>query len=191
MNAPGRTDYSLFTTCSDKFPMVYESAEEFVYKAGYVCPPSWLYRSEAWPKTSIPSLDGTFVLFTHFMMSGKVVALPDVTTTYRKLPESASHSQDLGKLLKRARSIYDTQCRLIDHYGMNQDLKGKCKERYYRRHLASFIVGDAKDELVEYRNCIKTRGYKEKILLLLSATKPGVLLLKSVHRLNMRLKANK
>lgn len=182
----GQIRHSLFTTEPSTFRMTYQTPEEFVYRAGYVCPPSWLYRRTAWPEVMVQSMDGTFTLFTHFLATGKVHAMPDVTAVYRILPESASHSADISKNLRRARSIYDTQCRLIDKYGLSQDLKQKCAEKYYRHHLAIFVAGGATEEIAEYRRMIKDKSLKDRILLLLAKTRLGSSLLKQVYRIHLK-----
>ena len=59
----GITWYDNFTKRPDKFPMKYNTPEEFILRKGFVCPPSWLYRKESLPKSTLESLDGTF--FVH------------------------------------------------------------------------------------------------------------------------------
>lgn len=180
--------HDVFTTHSQKFPIKYDSVEEFVLKGGYVCPPSWVFRKECLPTSTIQSVDGTFVLFTHFLCTTKVHGMIDTTATYRILQESASHSRDYNKLYHRAKNLLETQLKLIDTYKLDSSLKQKCEEAHYKNCLIGFVIHNKVEDIKIAKKIIKNKMIRERILLFCSLTKLGRNILKYVYP---RLKALK
>ena len=180
----GKIIKSLFTTQSDKYPITYNSPEEFVYKKGYVCPPSWLVRRECLipGNQQIKSLDGTFVMFTHYLCTTKVHGMLDVTVTYRVLAESASHSKDYNKMAMRESNLLQTQWALVDQYNLRQSLKGECEVLYYKQRLVQFILHNDTAQITQARTIIKNRSVRDRILFALDRIPFGFYLLRFVYK---------
>ena len=180
----GKLIKSLFTTQPDRYPINYKTPEEFVYKKGYVCPPSWLVKRECLIPTNeqIKSLDGTFVMFTHYLCTTKVYGMLDVTATYRELPESASHSNDYSKMAQRELNLLHTQWALIDKYNLRQSLKAECEVLYYKQRLVQFILHNDKAQIAQARTIIKNRSIRDRILFALDRMPFGYYFLRFVYK---------
>ena len=176
-----QTIKNLFTTHPQKFRIKYNSAEEFVLKGGYVCPPSWMFRKECLPSSTIKSVDGTFVLFTHFLCTTKVHGMEDTTATYRVLQESASHSNDYNKLYHRAKNLLETQFKLIDTYNLEPSLKQKCEEAHYKNCLIGFVIHNKVEDIKAAKTLIKNKQMRDRILLFCSLTSIGRNILKYAY----------
>ena len=178
----GITWYDNFTKRPDKFPMKYNTPEEFILRKGYVCPPSWLYRKESLPKSTLESLDGTFVWFTHFLCTTKVFVFMDVMATYRVCAESASHSADYEKLYRRSWNLYTTQCKLIDCYKLDHELKKRCEINFFKENLVQFILHDKKDDIVRAKKVLSgLESARDRILFFLTNVPGGKYLLQLVY----------
>ena len=156
----GILEESLFTSKPEIFPSEYSSAGDFVCSAGYVCPPSWVWRSNLPEVCDIESSDGTFVLFTHFLCVTKCHVLMDVTTTYRYLEESASHSTNPEKMYERNKDILKTQLALIDWYHLPAELKTKCQTTYYMVHLKDFVLENRQEDIAEAKKVLGKPSFK-------------------------------
>ena len=156
----GEFKQALFTSHPECFPAVYPTPGDFVCSAGYVCPPSWVWRSDLPKVRGIESSDGTFVLFTHFLCVTKCHVLMDVTTTYRYLEESASHSSDYDKMYERNKDILQTQLTLIESYGLPEELKRKCQVSYYTSHLKEFVINDKQEDIAEAARVLENPSRK-------------------------------
>ena len=155
---------SVFNSKRKNYQSVFKTPEEFIMRAGYVCPPSWLIRREIVPTNVLGSLDGSFVFFTHFLATSKVSYLNFTSCVYRVLLESASHTRNPEKKLKRERNLLETQKKLVRQYSLDQNIIPFCEETYYRRNLVDFIITDCKSEIKAARNMLKKKQVKEKIL---------------------------
>ena len=182
----GKMEYDVFTSRNRDFPIRYNTPEEFVLRKGYVCPPSWVFRKECLPPEdqNIKSLDGTFVMFTHFLCTTKVYGMDDTTAVYRVLSESASHSMDYSKMYVRAKNLLETQYKLIDYYGLNPKIKKQCEIDFYKENLVQFVLHNRKDDIKQAKKVLAGYcGRREKILFLLSSIYGGRLLLKCVYNI--------
>ena len=136
---------------------IYESVGEWIKYASYVGPMTWLMRRDVYqhPPT-IPTVDGSFTLFAHFLANSKVYCLiNDNTATYRVLTESASHSKDLSKQYKYKKGVHDAQIKMIEYYSDKiaepNQLINNINNRYYRRFLFHIIAyGDS----IELKNSL-------------------------------------
>lgn len=184
----GEIRYALMKNKPNIYPSHYE-LEEFVYKRGYVAPPTWVFKRDLLEQLdfNLISVDGSFVFFTHFLAISRVKALPDVTATYRTLRESASHSSDYNKIYNREKEILATQYKLIDHYHLNKDLKQKCLFNYYKNNLAQFVGHNKSNDISDAKQVIIDQSLKDKILFLLAKSSIGrrfVLKAKRIRNLN-------
>lgn len=180
----GKMEYDVFTSRSKEFPIRYNTPEEFVLSKGYVCPPSWVFRKECLPSEdqNIKSLDGTFVMFSHFLCTTKVYGLVDTTAVYRALSESASHSKNYNKIYERTVNLLETQYKLIDYYGLNPDIKKQCEINFYKENLVQFVLHNRKDDIKQAKKVLAGYcGRREKILFVLSSIYGGRQLLRCVY----------
>lgn len=159
-----KTKYDVFKNYPKLYPKFYTPAE-WIYCGGYVCPPSWVMRKDCYPFDPIPSMDGSFVLFSHFLCTSKVHLIEDTTCVYRSLKESASHSADANKMYRRAVNLCDTKLRLIDHYHIcdAERLKDRCRYLFYAASLPS-LVAYHRDADVEYARKLLTYTHRNRIL---------------------------
>lgn len=171
----GRINKSIFRTNHKSYPKVYKDAGAFILKKGYVAPPSWLFRRSIHPFDSIKSVDGSFVYFTHFLATSKVYAFDDAMVTYRKLNESASHSNNIKKAVDRAKGLLQTQLCLIDVYGFGPSLKQQCIRDFYKCTLPSLMVTHDTKEIENMRELIVNKSIREKILFLIYEFCPRLL----------------
>lgn len=89
------------------------------------------YKNEIKPETR-DWLMGDTPRLLWFAVNSKIHNIPQVTSTYRELPESASHTRDIRKKIRYRESTRDIRlffCRLYPSYG--KDLKPKVWEKYY------------------------------------------------------------
>lgn len=180
---------NVFTKWSLKYPSNYFSLESFILAAGFTCPPSWLWRTNLPECPIIQSVDGTFVLFAHFLRITKVHVLMDVTVNYRILEESASHSKDYNKLYVREKNILETQMKLIDYYQLSNDLKMGCLEKYYSSNLLKFIMYNKTDDIIKAKRILVKPEKIDKILFLLN-NPIGILILRTLHKIYVFIRNN-
>lgn len=172
---------ALFTSEPHKYPKYYDSPEEFIYRAGYVCPPSWMIRKTTLQKESndiVDSLDGSFVSFAYYMATSKVYCVDEVTTVYRVISESASHSTSPEKLYRRARNLLETKIELINKLDLDRNYVDLCKKKYYKDHLFFFIVNDKKNEMDELLKELNEFTAIEKKIIQISKSKYGIRFIK-------------
>lgn len=163
----GKVVRSLFSRSRRNYRKDYASPAEFVRAMGYAGVASWVLRRGALEGVcEFKSLDYTFVWFTHFLCTTRVRAFMDVTCVRRLLRESVSRSRvNLPKMLERQRSLLDTQMNLIDHYGLDQALKGQCRQDFYRRNLKLFAKMGLGEELRAAQEVLKRKSLRETLLL--------------------------
>lgn len=176
-----------------KYPMRYETVEDFILAKPYVCPPSWLYRKDVYESyVPIPnSCDGSFCMFAFFMSKSNVAYLDYVTSVYRVVPESASHSTSSSESLRRRKQLLELQKQLIDRYRLPQMLKYKCESRFYYDNLVFFAENGYVKELEEAKCALV--GHTARVWLYMGVGKSVVLsnLLLGIHQLHRRLRGYK
>ena len=160
--------YSLFTTKPRRFPSQYSSPASFIRSNGYVCPPSWLMRRNCMPRDVLPSVDGTFVLFVHFLCTSRVYMLHDVTAVYRIIKESASHSADYMHIYNRHRQLLEIKYKLIDIYNLDEDLKKLCELDYYKYGLLGFVINNMQTDIKKANEVIVNKTFIEKLILFMA-----------------------
>lgn len=153
-----KMDYSLFQTKPDKFPAVYDSLKSWILTAGYVAPMTWVFRRELLlNKPNIDSIDGTFVLFAHFLSQTKVYCfMDDITAVYRNLKESVSHSMSLDCRYKRAKGIYLLRWKLLDiyHIKLSEEEVQQFEIKYRSQFLKLFVALDDIGEIEKTRKVL-------------------------------------
>lgn len=172
-------EHSLFKNNPTKYPIEYKSTEEWILRNGYVAPPTWVIRKESFPKSTIKSVDGTFVLFAHFLATTHVKAIEETTATYRILDESAAHSKNYEKIYQRNRNLLDVKHKLIEYYNLDTSYKNLCMIKYYRQGLTHFVMHRKEQDVRNARIILNNiSSPKEKLLFLIDRMNLNDLLLK-------------
>ncbi|WP_045419969.1 glycosyltransferase family 2 protein [Vibrio campbellii] len=99
--------------------------ESFLTHFGYFSPMTWLVRSDLWHEVTNHNeqhLDGTFVWLLKVLKISQVKVLTNATAVHRLLPESASHSNNVEKLLTRNESLLETQMWFHEEYKLEPSL---------------------------------------------------------------------
>lgn len=162
--AAGRYTKAVFSSGVRGFKSEYSSAEEFIPSQEYMCPPSWMFRKDIFPKDMIRCNDNSFVMFCHFLCTSKVKYLPFVSATYRIVSESASHSADFEKLYRRMKDILRAQLEIIDRYNLEPTTKQKCEENFYRLHLVDLIIHKKEEDVRAAKTRLSEKTSRDRIL---------------------------
>lgn len=182
----GRYISKVFDTLPKIYQKEYSSVEEFIIRRGYVCPPSWLFRRELMPKATFGSLDTTFVYFAYFLTNTKVKYLPDSTTVYRILGESASHTSNPIKAYDRAENLLKTQKKLIEVFNLDPSLNILCEISFYSDNLVFFIENQFEDDVQIAKSIVPKSELRNQILFLVYDLKLWRLL-KFIHKLKHKI----
>lgn len=167
-----------------QFPMRYANAEDFVVAKQYVCPPSWLIRYSVY-RTYEPMpkcCDATFVMFTHFLCKSKTYYMDTITSVYRILTESASHSKNPLVYLERQKLLLELQYKLIEIYQLDPATRKRCKEGYYKDNLVFFAENHMTAELNAMQKVVSPLNMRERILLFLGQFSYTARLLTWIHQ---------
>ncbi|HJJ90134.1 MAG TPA: glycosyltransferase, partial [Methanocorpusculum sp.] len=163
----GKMEKDLIKAHPDRFKKQY-TLDQWLICRGYTAPMTWVFRKETFDDyESIPSCDGTFVQFAHFLHEGKVKCLEDDTTAvYRALAESASHSSNPHVYYNRIKNLRHVQKVLAKKYNMEEEVEYQIDVKYFS-HVYRLIclVGtkQERDELALY-----CTGFLQKVVLCLS-----------------------
>lgn len=132
--------YTNFNLVSEKSKNIKQKAldtkkwnlKNWIISPGYTCPPSWCYRKELIKKIpKIDSCDGTFIYFAVFLYNTKVHCFKNsVTSCYRILKESASHSVSAKKIFMREVNLYDVKMKLAKCY-LQDDISYLLKQNFF------------------------------------------------------------
>lgn len=132
--------YTNFNLVSEKSKNIKQKAldtkkwnlKKWIISPGYTCPPSWCYRKELVKKIpKIDSCDGTFIHFAVFLYNTKVYCFKNsVTSCYRILKESASHSVSAEKIFMREVNLYDVKIKLAKCY-LQDDISYLLKQNFF------------------------------------------------------------
>lgn len=167
----GIYEHSLFKNEKSRYPSNY-NLREWIIKAGYVAPMTWVLKKELWLNLPIVgSPDGTFVRFASYLHDTHVFCLPDVTSVYRIISESASHTSNLKQDYHRFKSLFKTKMQLANLYlegEEKQNVISLIRNEYYNRGLKLFISFDDLDEISESKRYIKNQSFSYRILYLMS-----------------------
>ena len=179
----GKLSLSVFKNQPSKF-VKYTNFEDFLLAAGYMAPCTWLLRKEFLPKNTKNYVDGTFPWLLDIFIKSKVYVLPDTTTVYRYLSESASHSKSIEKRYKLAAGILDIQLDYVRDYNLPDHFKLRVLEKYYLSVLPSIVVLDLKDEIKKALLYIpkKQRTKRDIFLFLISSSWFGKKMLLQLYK---------
>lgn len=166
--------YSIYESLSSLYPSNF-SLENYIYSQGFACPASWLYRKELRDsfKPEIRTLDGTFLLFAHFLYVTKVHYINEVTTVYRYHDKGVSHLNDYKSQYDRKKSLLTSQLYLIEKYKLSSSLKDSCIQRFYSSNLPLFIIHQQWDEFEEAKRVIRNPSLSMKYCFIVGKSSIG------------------
>lgn len=143
---------------------VYTSFNEMLMNKGYIAPCSWVLRKDLIPDVFDKTYaDLTFVLALEILWVSKVKFLSEVTTVYRILKESASHSVSIEKRYIRELDLYNTQKQYIEKCNVGSVLKKRIEKEFYELIIPfSIAVKDRELTNIAFKNC-KINTCKKKI----------------------------
>ena len=166
--------YGVYESLPGLYPKEF-SLEDFIYSQGFTCPASWLYRRELSDsyKPEIRTLDGTFLLFAHFLYVSKVHYINDITTVYRYHDKGVSHLKDYSSQYARKKSLLTSQLYLIEKYNLSSSLKNSCIQRFYSSNLPLFIIHQQWGEFENAKRIIKNPSLLVKYCFIAGKSKFG------------------
>lgn len=153
---------------------------------GYIAPCTWVYRREFIPTYKKKYVDGTFPLALDIWANSKIYFFDEVTTVYRVVNESASHSRSQSKRYRFAKGVFEIQCDFAEKYNVDELIKEIIKTTFVQRNFPYILLNEPQNVIKEYRQVLKNEGslsIKNRIALFLSYTSIGIFLLRIVYRL--------
>lgn len=81
---------------------------------------------------------GDYPMWLFFSLNSKIYFFEKVTSCYRSLPESASHSRSLKKRLQFIKGVFLVRKDLIK-YANRKDLLKMCRRKYWREVVVAYI----------------------------------------------------
>lgn len=102
---------------------LYVDFDSHLINRSYLAPCSWLCRKELLPDFTKQYCDGTFPWLLDVFQASKVHFMDEVTTVYRVLEESASHSKSRSKSYKFNKGVFDIQKDYIKKYNVSDKIK--------------------------------------------------------------------
>ena len=88
-----------------------------------------------------------------------------------------------NKEYKRNLNLLQTQMKLMNAFGLPEDHKGKCIERYYKIGLPKFIANGKLDDVNDARKMIVHKSCRDKILIAVSQLSFGEKLMRFMYYL--------
>ncbi|WP_455584552.1 glycosyltransferase [Bacteroides sp.] len=159
----------------NKIQPVYFTFEEHLINAGFFAPCTWLIRREKMIVDLFSSVDGTYEMLLHILKSSKIYFLDEVTTVYRVLENSASHSTSYAARYKRAKGIYDIQRKFINEYSVDEKTVSLVVRKYYERYFLYMVINKDLKEINEAKKIFDRNSFStiNKIIWLLSRIPMG------------------
>lgn len=181
------TDFDIYVQKSNKFekdmiksgqyPEI-QSFEEHLLKAGYLAPPSWIYRADKNVFLEIYSnpsfVDYTFSLALEFFKHSKVHYMEDTTCVYRVLDNSASHHTSLYKHYLYAKGIFKEQLYFGSKYNVNPEILKSIRKKFYRKYYAQILSYEDHEEIERLKQQVglfDDSNYKTKLIKLILSSR--------------------
>lgn len=154
--------------------------------SGYIAPCTWLYRKEYLPTYTQGYVDGTFPLALDIWANSKIYFLDEVTTVYRVVGESASHSRYLEKRFTFGSGVFRIQKDYIEKYRslVSDELEKKIYITSYLKLLPAAICLKKREFVKEARAYLTGRYIfsRRYFLLLFSESYWIIFLLKIFYK---------
>lgn len=163
----GKMEKDVINSRPDTFKQNY-TLDQWLLCPGFTAPMTWVFRAEAFDAYEfMPSCDGTFVQFAHFLHTGKVNCLKDdITAVYRVLVESASHSSNPHVYYKRVKDLRHVQKVLAKKYNTGKEMEHQIDTKYFSRFYKLICLLGTKQERDELAT--HCTGLQQKAVLYLS-----------------------
>lgn len=170
----GKVEHSLFKNQPKRFP-IYNNFEDFLLAAGYMAPCTWVLRKEYLPEFKKIYVDGTFPWLLDVYLKSKVYLLPDTTTVYRYLEESASHTKSIKKRYELASGILDIQLDYVRDNNLSQSFRSEILKKHYKLLLPILVAQNNQVEIENAKFSISNdeRSTRDNALLMLANYKIG------------------
>lgn len=179
----GRFERSYIT--SGKLSRSYDFVSHLV-NSGYIAPCTWLYRREYMQTYTQGYVDGTFPLALDIWANSKIHFLNEVTTVYRVLGESASHSRYLAKRFAFGVGVFRIKKDYIEKYRslISDELKESIYVKAYSMLFPAAIALGKKEFVSEAKAYLKGKRIPlvRRALLSLSGFPLTVSFLKFLYR---------
>ena len=108
---------------------------------------------------------GDYPLWLFLSHRTKIKYLEDVTSVYRMLPESTSHSKNITKMVQFSESIYDIRLFFLEHFYNGEDvelIKRRILEDKVWGIFRYYFVLDEERQAFEYLRCNKNDVYGKR-----------------------------
>ncbi len=157
---------------------------------GYIAPCTWLYRREYMPTYTQGYVDGTFPLALDIWANSKIHFLDEVTTVYRVVGESASHSRYLAKRFAFGSGVFRIKKEYIEKY--RPLVPDEAKERIYVDAYSMLLPAAIALGKTEFVNEAKTylKGKRMPLVRRALLSLSGCLIVVSLLRFLYRVKGN-
>lgn len=146
-----------------------ETFNEHLLEPSFLAPCTWLFKKDLLLPSTETYKDGSYPMMLDFLATSKIKFMDEVTTTYRILQESASHTRILKKRYIFSKSVFQIQKDYIKKYNVECEISSLVLKKTYSMLLPNAIAtGDQKfiNEVATYADINKF--YKLKILIVLS-----------------------
>lgn len=155
-----------------------KSFEEHLLKAGYIAPPSWLYKIDKNVFCEIKNnphfVDSTFSLALEFFKNSQVHFMEDTTCVYRILDNSASHHTSYFKHYLYAKGIFEEQLYFGSKYNVNPDILKSIRKKFYRKYYAQILSYEDNEEIERLKQQVglfDDSNYKTKLIKLILSSR--------------------
>lgn len=120
---------------------------DHLFNTNFIAPCTWVFRRGILYTGDYPYKDASFVMALEAYASGKVCFLDVVTSVYRCLDESASHSRSLIQRYSHLKGVINTKKIFIKKYPnlINQQDINSFFEKWYGRAYLMFYVNDKEE----------------------------------------------
>ncbi len=111
---------------------------EYLVMAGYIAPPTWMFRKELLPKSQISYVDGSYRLSLHLWANSNVKFFPETTAVYRVHSAGVSHVKDARGFAHRIKGIFKIQRDIMHRYPglITPDIRKGVNQRMF--HISLF-----------------------------------------------------
>lgn len=151
----GKIQNALFKTKPQQYRHPIDQID-FLKNMLYIAPCTWLFEKELIFKLvdSSNHSDGTFHLILELLKYTKLGFIPDCTTVYRDLEESASHSTSSFKQMKIREGLYRTQKKHLEKINDRTGMFKEVEECFYKDVVSIIFASSDRDEIKQLNQYI-------------------------------------
>lgn len=151
----GKIQNALFKTKPQQYRHPVDQID-FLKNMLYIAPCTWLFEKKVLHKLDDSSnhSDGTFHMILELMKYTELGFIPDCTTVYRDLEESASHSKSVFRQMKIREGLYRTQTVHLSKLTDNVEVLKEVEEIFYIHVIALIFASRDEDEIQQINTYI-------------------------------------